>query len=271
VFAPSFAPEPAQSFAPSFAPPSEPAPLPTFDSWEIEPYRARAVEAPTGYSSITRGSNAPYGYQTAMTGQYVSASTLPIWILALYPAPYLFLSALAAIAPNQIIGPLSALASLLVLGIQIATPIWDYFVLRGRGLNSASPIWLLLGPIAYLIARRVVLRRARVISNAPGNVFAIGFIAGIVMIVVLMPTLIAGRLSSAAVQDFETQIAQRLSSATASNWTLSCPDDVPATSVGATFICHATNTAGQQVDIQGKVVGRYEFTASVIGNPTLSS
>jgi hypothetical protein len=116
-----------------------------------------------------------------------SPNTLPIWFIATYPiwgtlvqVPFYFNAtreqAAAAVFPAWI-------ASMIL--VLLAT-IWDGSILRRRNLPAPSVAWLFLSLIAYLIARRVILRRAGVRSNAPGNVFA-GIILAYLVLAIGIP------------------------------------------------------------------------------------
>ncbi|MEP6482628.1 MAG: hypothetical protein ABJA94_11555, partial [Rhodoglobus sp.] len=53
----------------------------------------------------------------------------------------------------------------------------DRSALKSRNIRPASGWWLLLlAPLVYFIARRMVLKRQGIVSNAPGNVYVLGLV-----------------------------------------------------------------------------------------------
>lgn len=107
-----------------------------------------------------------------------SPNTPAIWFLALLPL---------IIIPVQLAGYYSGVtatqvgaASLLlgVIAVVFGLAIGDSVTLRRRNLAAASAAWMLLvPPLAYFIARRVKLKKAGVISTAPGNVYVLSLVA----------------------------------------------------------------------------------------------
>jgi hypothetical protein len=189
-------------------------------------------------------------------GQIASPHTLPIWLFALSPVPVVVLGTLtysAGIAPyvGFFILNIFAVWSLVI---------WDYYTLRKRGFHAASPLWLFLGALGYLIAREVMLRRDGARPGAPGFVYVLTIIAIAVGLAILVavftpripsPTAVdisnyfgADRANPAAIDQFETWLDTKVAEHVPGNWTTSCPDDAPLTTVGATFVCQSGNGMG---------------------------
>ncbi len=136
---------------------------------------------------VREGASAPYiafsqqQYSALRPGATVipagSPNTPAIWILALLPL---------MVIPLQVVGLFTGLTSttvgslflgLAVIVVMVGLVIGDSATLRQRHLPAASPWWvLLIAPLAYFIARRVALKKAGVISNAPGNVYVLSFL-----------------------------------------------------------------------------------------------
>jgi hypothetical protein len=124
--------------------------------------------------------------QTSFTSrviQYGSPNTGWIWVVA-----FILVISLTA----QGIGNLTGISatrfgagaiSLGVTVLLVVAVLRDRAVLANRNLPRASGWWLLLfPPIAYLIARRIALRRVGVISNAPGNVYVVTWLLLVLLI-----------------------------------------------------------------------------------------
>ncbi len=140
---------------------------PPVQQWSA-PTSAMPTYVPMGgaYGSQYSG---PYG--TQVRPQDISPNTVPVWLLAVYPAIAFVVALVRAALPEgastALTFPLLIVAAAFLFGMVF----WDHYELTRRGLAAASPAWGLLGVIGYLIARRVVLKRSGVIHDAPGNVF----------------------------------------------------------------------------------------------------
>jgi Domain of unknown function (DUF4333)/Protein of unknown function (DUF2510) len=203
-----------------------------------------------------------------------SGYTLPIWLLACTPVLYFILIIieyrLALNATPSVQTSLSAdISGLVVLTIVLAAwvllAIWDYATLKKRGLPAPTPVWVLLSILAYFIARRIVLKRADVRSNAPGNVFVLILITGGIASGFIVANSIAHQGDVLAVQQFETYAEQQLQKASGQTWAVDCPDDAPASTAGATFTCSAKSQTGQAVTVAVQVTSPHVFkvTAAV--------
>ena len=161
----------------------------------IEPVQALATGsvpyAPmsNAYSSSQSQSFSQAGHWQVELG---SPNTVPVWLLALYAALAVVVALLRLLLPLDVSRSLTVPIFLAVSIFYIGMAFWDHAELKRRGHDAASPAWVFLSVIAYLIARRVVLKRGGIIHNAPGNVFAgliliglVGSIASAVLLVML--------------------------------------------------------------------------------------
>jgi hypothetical protein len=202
---------------------------------------SRGATGNSGYSSLVRGAQPFRVPEPVSVGQIASPHTLPIWLFALSPVPVVVLGTLtysAGIAPyvGFFILNIFAVWSLVI---------WDYYTLRKRGFHAASPLWLFLGALGYLIAREVMLRRDGARPGAPGFVYVLTIIAIAVGLGVLTANVHANTANTAARLDqFETWLDTKVAEHVPGNWTTSCPDDAPLTTVGATFVCQSGNGMG---------------------------
>jgi Protein of unknown function (DUF2510)/Domain of unknown function (DUF4333) len=203
-----------------------------------------------------------------------SGYTLAIWLLACTPILYFILILaeyrLALNAVPSVQTSLSAdISGLVVLIIMLAVwallAIWDYAALKNRGLPAPTPVWVLLSILAYFIARRIVLKRVDVRSNAPGNVFVLIALAGGIGSGFIVANSIAHQGDVVAVQQFETYAEQQLQKASGLTWAVDCPDDAPASTAGASFTCSAKSQSGQAVTMTVEVTSPHVFkvTAAV--------
>ncbi|MCU1414271.1 MAG: hypothetical protein JWN80_1611 [Microbacteriaceae bacterium] len=204
--------------------------------------------------------SAPTYQPTEPSLENVSTSTRAIWIMALYPF-FSYALTWAVIAITNTPNPtLLGVISLTTLVLEVATAFRDHSVLQSRGLRAASAWWILLSPIAYLIARRIRLKKLGIIANAPGNVYALSLVAGVALAFVVAPPIIARSADTASIASLQTQAALDLEHQTSTGWTVTCPQDAPVETVAAVFTCHATDTTGHAVDIQATVVFARQFT-----------
>ena len=194
-----------------------------------------------------------------------SGNTRAIWFLITLP---LFALALALAQIDLLVTPLVGLVgSLLLLTALTVAAFVDRSTLIGRGLPSASPAWLLLSVPVFLVRRRVVLKRAGIRSNAPGNVFVVTVVLGSIGYGMIASHAFTARLDTAAVHQLESQASTELTRQSKARWAVSCPADAPASTVGAVFTCDATSAVGQKVEIVATVVSADRFTVKLV-NPT---
>ncbi len=145
-------------------------------------YSPPAGEPAQGYLPMGGFDNFTGQQRPSVSARTASANTTPIWLIAFFPLISVVAQLVgAAVLPATDQRTVSAAVQGVCALFLIAMVIWDGVQLRGRHLPAASAFWLLLTIIAYLIARRVVLKRAGVISNGPGNVFAGFYIAFILL------------------------------------------------------------------------------------------
>ena len=193
-----------------------------------------------------------------------SPNTGAIWAIAFYPL-VLVLAQLAISGLPYVAYLIAALAlSVAQFVFLIGAVIRDWVVLRRRNLPAASPLWILLTILGYLIARRVVLRRVGVRHSAPGNVFVLSLIASVVITVTLVSSQLARPQTELAIETLERQTEQVILDQTSQTWTVACPDDAKVTVTGTQFTCAATQAGGgATASILVKVVKplRFEIVA----------
>ena len=90
-----------------------------------------------------------------------SPNTVPIWLIATYPAVAVIIAVARLALPLDISRSLSFPIALIAFALYIGMAFWDHFELKRRGHDAASPAWVFLTVIAYLIARRIVLKKER--------------------------------------------------------------------------------------------------------------
>jgi len=239
------------------------------------PVAATAVSfKPLVSNYIPAGSSDHGGWQGGATSRFTvhapgSGNTRAIWFLITLP---LFSLALAQAQNLQLISLIFSLAGyVLLLIVLFVAAFVDRATLIGRGLPSASPAWLLLSMLAYLIRRRVVLKRAGVRSNAPGNMFVVLLVLGSVGYGVLTYQSIVARVDTAAVHQLESQASTELARQSKVRWSVACPADAAASTVGATFACDATSASGQKVQIVATVVSPDRFTVKLVNSAAPAS
>lgn len=199
------------------------------------------------------------------------SSTKPIWVLALYPLPYslvvVVILSFLGLAGGLVVDVFALGALFLIWGMAI----WDHSVLERRGIPAPSVLWMFLSPIGYLVARRVKLRKVGIRADAPGNVFAIGFVAGIALSLLTAWPISQAIRDQSAVTALQVELQTQLSQRTSTPWTVSCPSDAPASRTGAYFLCQASDTGGRAATFKAVVVSPDRFTVSVIASQTGSS
>jgi Protein of unknown function (DUF2510) len=201
-----------------------------------------------------------------------SGYTYAIWLLAASPIFYFILVfaeyglQLTAV-PSLQASLATIIFGLAVIGINflvwVLLAIWDYVTLKKRGLPAPNPVWMLLTILAYFIARRIVLKRVGVRSNAPGNVYVLLLVAGSVSSALFATTILAHQRDVQAIHHLEQYAEQQLHDGTHAAWTVDCPDDAPASTVGATFKCVATDLHGVKASFAVEVTDPDSFKITV--------
>jgi hypothetical protein len=240
-----------------------------------------------GYTGGYKPMSATPGYdQVVVTAGRVgkaSGNTFGVWAIALslfwsyliYIPASLIVSgmAVAGASPLTTLGAFAGLylgAYAVYVALLFVFAWRDGVALRARGIAAPSPLWMLLGQLGYLIARRIVLKRDGVRSNAPGNVFAIPFLLGVVISIVAVvvavsnPAMFAGAHASSAISTLQEQAATQLDAQAGGTWTVTCPTTAPTTSAGATFVCNATDVSGRSAELQATVVSPGRFTLKAL-------
>jgi hypothetical protein len=165
------------------------------------------------------------------------AQTGAIWLTGLIPVIAFALSLGAAyvyfyVTPSPLVG-LIGLAPYL-LGILWAVS--DGRQLAARGFRPPSPLWALLTPIAYVIARRV-----RVPGSGP-----LVLIAVTAVLAMLLPTVVwlsgAARPVAFALEVQQTAVRQLVDTGRLD--AVSCPPFVESLTPGTLFTCDATGADG---------------------------
>ena len=224
----------------------------TAPAWPGSLTGAPAAPATPAYQPMSgwnSGSNPMQAtYYSAPTG---SPNTVPIWLIATYPLPLLAITLLVGRLPYDQLVTGSGLTSLGFLVLFVLSVVWDFLTLRQRGLPAASPAWMLLGPIGYLIARRIVLGRGGVRHNSPSNAFVIVLIGSVALF--MFASFQLGRSPGLAVNELETELEKELLNQSSEVWQVTCPPDAAITVVGTEFTCTATNPAGVSVGISFRV------------------
>jgi hypothetical protein len=262
--------------------PAQPSPSPADNFGYTGGYKP--MSSTPGYDQVVVTPERRVGSASGNTfGVWAIALSL-FWSFLIYLPASLIVSGLA-IAGASPLATLGAFAGLYLGAYAVYDALLFFFAwrdrvaLRSRGIAAPSPLWLLLGQIGYLIARRIVLKRDGVRSNAPGNVFAIPFLLAIVLAIVIAvvaasnPALVAGTGSPSAISTLQKQAATQLDAQAGGTWTVTCPAAAPTTSAGATFVCNATDTTGRSARLQATVTtpGRFVLTALAPVTPQQTS
>ena len=234
----------------------------------------KPMSATPGYDQVVIAAG-PVGNASGNTfGVWAIALSL-FWSYLIYIPASLIVSGLA-VAGASPLTTLGAFAGLYLGAYAVYIALlfifaWrDGVALRARGIAAPSPLWMLLGQIGYLIARRIVLKRDGVRSNAPGNVFAIPFVLAVVLglvavvVAVSNPSLVAGATSSSAISTLQKQAATQLDAQAGGTWTVTCPATASTTSAGATFVCSAADATGRSAQLQATVVSPGRFTLKAL-------
>jgi hypothetical protein len=186
---PRFLAQPSYSTTPAFSPvlgyPSSTvqsfAPMSSADRIAIEePERAAYVPMSTIHHA-PRTTSQPWGIR------YSSPNSVPVWIVALSPLLSIGAQFLAStFAPESFAAITSAAVAGTIVFVLIVSGIWDAMTLRNRNLPSASPLWMLLTPIAFLGVRQFVLRREGFRFAAPTIVFGLCVVAAVAVAAYLL-------------------------------------------------------------------------------------
>lgn len=227
--------------------PSTPAWLPVATAAPVTP----AYQPMAGWGTETAQAQynpAQAQYYTTATG---SPNTVPIWLIATYPVPLVLAQLWIRTLPLELYLAAALGVSGVFLAVIIGATLWDFFTLRSRGLPAASPLWLLLSPIGFLIARRIVLGHAGVRHNSPGNVFVIVLIVSAALFAFASSQL--GGTPSLTVNELEAELEKELLSQSSQVWDVTCPPDAAITVVGTEFTCTATDPSGRSAGVSFRV------------------
>ncbi|MGN6325473.1 DUF2510 domain-containing protein [Pseudolysinimonas sp.] len=183
--------------------------------------RRQAIEAEGG-----RSASEPVRSQTGV-----------VWLIALLPV-IAFVLALGAgyvyfyVAPSPFVALILAVPYLLGLLWALS----DSRQLRARGFAAPSPLWALLTPLGYLIARRL-----RVPGSAAVVIFAVTAVLGLIVPGVLFST---GAVRNVTLAIGIQREAQLRFVSTEILGSVSCPPVVESIAPGTVFACQATTTRG---------------------------
>jgi hypothetical protein len=200
-------------------------------------------------------------HATTVSSITPSADTRPIWLMATVVAAVVGCRGAVSSLRFDSTLVVTLLVSLAILAALITLAFWDHSVLASRRLKAASGWWiLLLPPIGYLIARRVVLKRQGIRANAPSNVYVLTAVAVWVLTFFALTPLADAQRDDASLRLLEQQSSTELLRQTSVAWTTTCPDEAPASVVGSTFECTAADTTGRSVRFTAHVVRPHEFS-----------
>lgn len=200
-------------------------------------------------------------HETTVLSITPSGHTWPIWLMATVAAAAAGVRTGATVLPstNSAIVAFAALLGLVLLLVGLA--FWDSSVLRSRGLDSASPWWILLfTPIAYLIARGMALKKLGIRANAAGNLYVLTFFAVAALTLFALTPLADAQKDDASLRLLELQSSTELQRQTSVAWTTNCPNEGRASIVGSTFDCTAADTTGRSVRFTAHVVQPRQFS-----------
>ncbi len=203
--------------------PARPAPAP---EPEPEPEPARTSREWRRIAASRRGQH------------HESPNTAAVWVLAFIPILTLAWS-FASIAANQRASLEIAIALQLIgLALYLGLVVWDRIGLARVRLLAPSLWWQLLPiPLVYLIVRRVTLRRQGVISNWPGNVFALVFVAAAALSVTTFVPVATGWANTLQIRVFEEDLTAQLEDSGQGPATVDCPSDARLDRPGDQFDC----------------------------------
>lgn len=197
-----------------------------------------------------------------------SSATLAAWLMGSYPfiavmGQWLIVQAAERLDPLAIIA-----VPLLLLTVVVGSAFWDAALLRRRGFDAPSAWWILLGPLAYLIARAVALRHSGARGAGPLILLVLAaVVAGITSALVVTPLLL-GAQNDSLIDQFETRVEQGLAAQSPGVWEVTCSRDASITTVGSSVPCSATNQTGVAVSFVVTVGQNGQLSVS---EPTQSS
>lgn len=176
-----------------------------------------------------------------------TSGTLAAWLMGAYPL-IAVLGQWLILQASQRLDPLAIIAvPLLLLTLVVGSAIWDAALLRRRGFDAPSAWWILLGPLAYLIARAVALRHSGTHGARPLILLVLAaVVAGITSALVVTPLLL-GAQNDSLIDQFETRVEQGLAAQSPGVWEVTCSHDASITTVGSSVPCSATNQTGVAV------------------------
>ena len=186
--------------------------------------------------------------------------TVSVWMIALLPILQILAVVLVAVVMFASgFNPLAIIGALLVPPLLvIAWVIRDRARLDSFGYDAIpSGWWILLGPIAYLIARYVVTRREANKGAAPLVTYIVVWLALTVASAVLTfaaPAFVGGIVSDEA----ERSIAAELDGTLGGRHTVICPPSIPITPGSVT--CEAINDQGLVATITIVITASGDFS-----------
>lgn len=204
-------------------------------------------------------------------------STFSVWMLAISPLVSMGIAVLAILILTRgldLVG--QALGVLAIPTIwAIAFTLLDLRSLRQLGHEqTAHWAWILLGPIAYLIARTVVMRRYAGIGSAPLWVFlansVVAFIGTFVMVGAFTFATQMEQADAATIRSIEANLKVELvtamvetGTAPSGDFSVDCPDDA-STEPGSVFACPAVGQTGTiaVVTVTIRDGGIYEYVVT---------
>ena len=192
-----------------------------------------------------------------------SPNTVPVWFIVFSAVVVVAgLKAISFVLVEQALLT-AAVASVVFLAALFFAAVWDNWILKERNLPAASPAWLLLGPLFYLIFRSVALSREGYRHSSPIILLVLSNIAvGAISAILVGPPQFAPP-TALAMQTVEKQAETALFNETSEEWTVTCPTDVPIGVVGTEFECAATQVSTGETStmtIEIKSLGKFEIT-----------
>jgi Protein of unknown function (DUF2510) len=198
-------------------------------------------------------------------------NTLAVWLLVFSPLVFSFIWVMEFLyywSPNGLSVPLPA-ALLIFVGVLalecillFITAIVDFVILKKRGIRGPNPVWLFLSVLAYLIVRRVALNRYGIRRSAPGSfaLYAIVLLGSAVAGFLIPTTMIAVQARVDSIRNLEQHLTFELDTPTSAGWVVTCPDDSPVFTRGATFDCTAAPFGGNPIRIPIEVINPGNFS-----------
>ncbi len=177
-----------------------------------------------------------------------SPNTVPIWLLA-FSTPILTISVVALVLifrDFDTLEPILIGSAIALFCMGVAAIFWDNAILTRRGLRAASPVWMLLGLLAYFIARTVVLGMGGVRHLGPG----------IVLLGVQSSLFVIGNVASAftevqseSIDQVEQAIEDQLALELPQSWQVTCPPDASTMIRGTSFVCEGVGADNTTVRV----------------------